>query len=129
MYVFSQGQIFIIFFILGLCIGIIFDIFRAFRKTVKIPDFITGIQDMIFMAIVGILIVNTLILTNHGQIRFYIIFAVLVGISFYFLTISKICMIILQEFMKICKKLLFFLFFSKKLWLKKKDFKLFCCII
>ena len=75
------------------------------------------------MAIVGILLVNTLILTNHGEIRFYIILAVLFGISFYFLTISKICMMILQEMMKICKKILFFPIFFKKMVQKKKDFK------
>ncbi len=123
MYVFSQGQIFIVFFILGLCIGMIFDIFRAFRKTFKTPDFITSIHDMIFVAIVGILVVNTLILTNHGQIRFFIILAILFGIFFYFLTISKICIIILQECMKFFKKLFFFLIFLKNLCLKKKDSK------
>lgn len=123
MYVFSQGQIFILFLILGLCIGVIFDIFRASRKTFRTSDFVTAIEDIIFMAIVGILLVNTLILTNHGEIRFYIILAVLFGISFYFLTISKICRMILQEMMKICKKILFFPIFFKKMVQKKKDFK------
>lgn len=123
MYVFSQGQIFIIFLILGLCIGSIFDFFRALRKTFKTPDFLTIIEDIIFMAIVGILIVNTLIITNHGQLRFYIILAVLFGTFFYFLTISKIVMIILQQIMKFCKKTLFIFTFLKKLCPKKKDFK------
>lgn len=123
MYVFSQGQIFILFLVLGICIGVIFDIFRASRKTFQTSDFITAIEDVIFVAIVGILLVNTLILTNHGEIRFYIILAVLFGISFYFLTISKICMMILQEMMKICKKILFFPLFLKKMGQKKKDFK------
>lgn len=52
MYIFSQGQIFIIFLILGLSIGIIFDIFRAIRKTFKTSDFLTTIEDIIFMAII-----------------------------------------------------------------------------
>ncbi len=123
MYVFSQGQIFIIFLVLGLCIGILFDIFRALRKTFKTSDFITTMEDILFMAIVGLLIVNSLILTNHGQIRFYIILAVLFGTSFYFLTISKICMILLQNFLKIFKKILFFPLFFKKVRPKKKDFR------
>jgi len=123
MYVFSQGQIFIIFIILGMCIGVIFDFFRSSRKIFKTSDFMTSIEDIIFMAIVGILLVNTLILTNNGQIRFYIIIAVFLGISFYFLTISKICIIILQEVMKFFKKVLFFPIFLKKVCFKKKDFK------
>lgn len=50
MYTFSQGQIFIVFLIIGLCIGIFFDFFRALRKTFKTPDFATFIEDIIFMA-------------------------------------------------------------------------------
>lgn len=123
MYSFSQGQIFIIFLIIGLCIGMFFDLFRAFRKTFKTPDWITYLQDIIFMAFVGILIVNSLILVNNGEIRFYIILAILFGLSFYFLTISKLCVIIFQMFMKFFKKIVFFPFFLKNIWQKKKDFR------
>ena len=77
MYAFSQGEIFIIFLIIGLTIGIFFDFFRALRKTFKTPDFVTCLEDIVFMAIAGILIVNTLLLVNNGQLRFYIIIAIL----------------------------------------------------
>ncbi len=122
MYTFSQGQIFILFLILGLSIGIFFDLFRALRKTFKTSDFVTCIEDIIFMLLVGILIVNSLILINHGQIRFFIILAMLFGITFYFLTISKVCFIIFQMLMKFFKKILIFPFFFKNILQKKKDF-------
>jgi len=54
MYVFSQAEIFIIFLILGLFIGIFFDFFRAIRKIFKTSDLITLIEDIIFMAITRI---------------------------------------------------------------------------
>ena len=123
MYTFSQGQIFTVFLIIGLCIGVIFDIFRALRKIFKTPDFATYIEDIIFMAIVGILIVNNLILVNNGEIRFYIILAIIFGMTFYFFTISRICLKIFQIFMKFIKKILFFPFFLKNMLIKKKDFK------
>ena len=113
MYTFSQGQVFIVFLIIGLCIGSLFDFFRAIRKNFKTSDFVTYVQDIIFMALVGILIVNTLIIVNNGQIRFYVILAVFVGLSFYFVTISKICFMIFQIFLKCCKKILFILNFFK----------------
>lgn len=50
MYQFSQGQIFIVFFIIGVCIGMFFDFFRALRKTFDTSDFGTMIEDIIFMA-------------------------------------------------------------------------------
>lgn len=121
MYTFSQGQIFIIFLILGLGIGIFFDFFRALRKNFTTSDLITTIEDIIFMAITGFLIINTLILVNNGQIRFYIILAILFGITFYFLSISQICLIIFEFFIKICKKIVFFPIFLKKI-IKKEGF-------
>ena len=123
MYTFSQGQVFIVFLIIGLCIGSLFDFFRAIRKNFKTSDFVTYVQDIIFMALVGILIVNTLIIVNNGQIRFYVILAVFVGLSFYFVTISKICFIIFQIFLKCCKKILFMPIFLKKILQKRKDFR------
>lgn len=122
MYNFSQGHIFILFLILGLCFGVIFDFFRALRKNFKTSDFITYLEDIIFMLIVGILLVNSLILLNHGQIRFFIFLALFFGITFYFLTISKICLIIFQILIRFCKKVLFFPIFFKNILQKKKDF-------
>lgn len=123
MYNLSQGQIFILFLIIGICIGVFFDIFRAFRKTFKISDFLTNLQDVSFMAIVGIIIVNSLILFNNGQLRFFIILAILFGITFYFLSISKLCLIIFQFLMKFFRKIVFFPIFLKKNCQKWKDFK------
>ena len=122
MYTFSQGQVFIIFLIIGLIIGIIFDFFRASRKVFKTSDFLTYIEDIIFMAIAGILVVNNLILINNGEIRFFILLAILFGTTLYFITISRIFLKIFQFFMKIIKKILFFPVFFKKILNKKKDF-------
>ena len=123
MYAFSQGQIFIVFLIIGICIGVIFDIFRAIRKVFNTSDFITYIEDIIFIAIVGILIVNNLILVNNGEIRFFIILALFFGTIFYFFTISRICIKIFQIILKLFKKILFFPFFLKNIVNKKKDFE------
>lgn len=46
---YSQAQIFILFFIIGITIGLMFDFFRVLRKSFKTPDFITIIQDIIFL--------------------------------------------------------------------------------
>ena len=49
MYNFSQEQIFIFFFIIGIIIGILFDIFRVIRKSFKTPDTLTFIEDLLFL--------------------------------------------------------------------------------
>lgn len=47
----EQGKIFCIFFVVGLLIGFIFDIFRSFRKNFKTPDFLVTMQDVAFLLI------------------------------------------------------------------------------
>ena len=58
MYYFSQEQIFLFFFIIGIIEGIILDIFKVLRKSFKTSDLITSIQDLIFIIISGILIIE-----------------------------------------------------------------------
>lgn len=125
MYNFTQEQIFLIFSIIGFFIGILFDVFRVLRKSFKTPDFITIIQDIIFVIISGIIIICNIVKINNGEIRLYIFIAIFIGMLIYSLTISKICVIILYEFVKICKKILLFPTFCCKKILKrqnKKDF-------
>ena len=105
MYNFSQEQIFIFFFIIGITIGIIFDIFRVIRKSFKTPDLITFIEDLIFLIITSFLIIFSIIKLNGGEIRFYLFLGIFVGILIYFLTISNLCVIILSGFVRICKKI------------------------
>ena len=52
MTVYDQSKIFCIFFVIGILIGFIFDIFRSIRKTFKSTDLIVGIQDVTFLLLV-----------------------------------------------------------------------------
>lgn len=103
-----QGQIFILFFLLGIVIGSIYDIFRVIRKNFKTSDFVTQIEDIIFLIISGILILCFILKFCIGEIRFYVFIAIFLGILLYFLTISKPYVIILNIIAKFCKKILSF---------------------
>ena len=120
MYKFSQEQIFIFFFIVGIIIAILFDIFRVFRKNFKTPDILTYFQDILFLIISGIFMLYSVIKLNNGEIRFYLFIAVFLGILIYSLTISKTCVIILSVFVRICKKIILFPFFCYKIIFKTR---------
>lgn len=45
----EQSRTFLAFFILGLIIGFIFDVFRGVRKSFKFLDFIIYLQDIVFL--------------------------------------------------------------------------------
>lgn len=115
MYDFSQEQIFMIFFLIGLIIGILFDFFRAIRKNFKTSDFGTLIEDIIFLSITSVLVILSIIKINGGEVRFYLFLGIFFGILIYSLTISSLCVIILNVNVRLCKKVLKFpVMLSKK---------------
>ncbi len=69
--------------------GIFFDIFRILRRSFKTPDFITYIEDTVFGVLSGTFLIFMLFVFNNGQLRWYIFFAIILGIAIYMLTISK----------------------------------------
>ena len=128
MYNFTQEQIFMLFFIIGVIIGILFDIFRVIRKSIKVNDKITFIQDLIFIVLSGSLTVFSIIKINGGEVRFYLFLGIFFGIIIYLLTISSICVIILSVIVKLCIKILELpIYFIRKIIhyakiVRKKDF-------
>ena len=130
----EQARNFCLFFIIGLFIGFIFDLFRSFRRNFKMKNIFVYIQDIIFLIISGLIFFRSVILFSNGDIRFYIVFSTILGISIYFLTISETYVIItdvilrsikffIKKFIKLIK--LFYCFIVKKvkkLKIKEKQF-------
>ena len=106
----NQAYIFMIFILIGIIIGIVFDIFRIFRKTIKTRDSITYIQDILFCLITGFLLLYGIFQFNQGEIRIYMFISVILGITIYILTISKyfikINVFLLNKIITIVKKLI-----------------------
>ena len=108
MLIYTQEQIFIFFFIIGIIIGFLFDIFRVLRKSFNTPDLITLIEDILYLSITGVLIIYSIIKLNNGNIRFFIFVAIFLGILIYSLTIGKLCVIIFYVIVESCKKIFLF---------------------
>lgn len=85
----SQGYLFLIFILIGIIIGILFDIFRILRKAFKTSDFMTYIQDILFWIISGIILIYSIFVFNNGELRAYIFLSLFIGIITYMLTISR----------------------------------------
>lgn len=126
----NQAFLFIAFIINGILIGIIFDIFRVFRRTFKTTDIITYIEDTIFWIIAGLLTLYFIFCFNNGEIRFYIFLGIFLGIVIYMLLFSKYFIkinVTIINFVKsiICKTISIILYPLKLLFkiLKKIFFK------
>ena len=67
--------------ITGIIISVIFDIFKAIRKSFKSGQLIIFIQDIIFFFISTIITFTLLFLRVNGEIRWFILFFVLLGFT------------------------------------------------
>jgi len=101
----NQAYVFAIFILNGLLIGILFDIFRIFRKSFKTPDFITYLEDIIFWLLSGLIILYSLFKFNNGELRLFIFLGILLGIILYLLLFSKFFINVSVYILKTIKKL------------------------
>ncbi len=85
----TQLYLFLIFIINGFIIGFLFDFFRILRKTIKTSDFMTYIEDALFWILTGFIILYSIFIYNNGEIRLFMFLAIMIGILFYMLFISK----------------------------------------
>lgn len=85
----SQANLFLIFTLDGILIGLLFDIFRILRKSFKTADIVTYIEDTIFWILTGVIILYSIFVFNNGEIRLFMFIGILLGISFYLLLFSK----------------------------------------
>ena len=87
-----EFNVFLAFILIGLSIGLLFDLFRILRRVYKTPDFITILQDIVFWIISGIIILLGIFVLNEGKIRAYLFLGIFIGISLYIAIISKTIM-------------------------------------
>lgn len=85
----NQANLFLIFTINGILIGLLFDIFRILRKSFKTPDIITYIEDFFFWLITGLILLYSIFTFSNGEVRFYMFIAIFLGCLIYMIIFSK----------------------------------------
>ena len=85
----NQTYLFIVFTIVGIIIGILFDIFRILRKSFKTKDIVTYIEDILFWILTGIIILFSMYRFSNGELRFFMIIGIIMGTLIYMITFSK----------------------------------------
>ena len=121
---------FIYFFVVGIILSVIFDVFRILRRTIKTSDIITNIQDIIFYIITGGIIIFSIFFINQGELRLYIFIGIILGITLYMIFISKYFIKINVTIINFIKKVLYLairpfiiiLNFTRKLFFKPISF-------
>ena len=73
----NEYQVFACFYIIGIIIAFVFDIFKSLRKEIKHKDVIVLIEDIIYLLIVGTVVFLGIFKINYGILRFYILLAIM----------------------------------------------------
>ena len=89
MYITSELMSFFMCLVLGMGIGVLFDIFRIIRKVISHNNIVVIVQDCIFCILSGAYVFYIMYMLNFGQFRFYLIIAIILSNILYFLTISR----------------------------------------
>lgn len=100
----------IAYFITGIVIGILFDIFRITRRTFNTPNILTYIEDILFWILSGMLLLYVIFTFTTGEIRLYMIIILIIGAIIYFISISKYIILINTKIIQFIKKALYLVF-------------------
>ena len=84
----EQVYVFLWSIITGAFLGLLFDLFRAFRYK-GIKDIWVYIQDIIFWLVTAIIIIISAFIINDGELRGYMLIGYILGAGFYMLLFSK----------------------------------------
>ena len=101
----NQANLFLIFTINGIVIGILFDIFRILRKSFKTSDIVTYMQDILFWILTGFILLYSIFTFSNGEVRFYMFLGVFLGCLIYMILFSKYFININVKIIKIIKKI------------------------
>lgn len=82
--------------ILGVMFDLFYDVFKAFRLTIKCSDFFIFIQDIIYFMIVSIVSFCFFLVFTCGEIRFYILTGLVIGFFVSRFSLSRIFVPILR---------------------------------
>ncbi len=102
----TQAQIFLMTVASGFIIGFVFDCLRVFRRTVKHPNFLTQIEDIVFWVAVSLFMFYVMLTENYGEIRFYAILGAAIGAVIYFETLSRLFLPVSVAIVNFIKKVL-----------------------
>lgn len=97
-FVSTQAIIFLLSILNGIFLGFLYDLLRVFRRMIKHPRWLVGLQDLVYWVVCSLIIFMEVFRNNDGNLRGFLCLGVCLGLILYFMTLSKL---ILAVFMKV----------------------------
>lgn len=104
-----QAALFLAMVVCGAVLAVLFDFLRAVRMTFKPGAVITGVTDVIFVAVSVMSVIYCVWEYGNGQPRYYEILGLAVGAALYFLVFSRFLLRLFSYLMKIFSEFIRFI--------------------
>lgn len=113
MFLSSRHELYVLLgtFIGGLVLGLVFDVFRIYRKNFKGASYLVWLQDILMWATMLAVVYITIFITNSAQLRWYEFAGFGVGAAVYMVTLSRFVVMISSAVIGCIKKAFSFIFF------------------
>ena len=85
----GQAWLFLSAVLTGAAIGLLYDVFRIFRRTARHSGFAVQLEDFFFWVAATGLTFYYMLRVNYGEIRPFYILGVAIGAVLYFVTVSR----------------------------------------
>lgn len=86
----EQTQLFLLSCVMGVPLGIIFDIFRALRAVLPHNRFTVALEDTIFLGIYSVMLSLFCVVFSRSEFRVFYIVGNILGFGIYFFTLGNI---------------------------------------
>lgn len=106
----QQTMTFLQSLLLGVALGILYDVFRILRLMIPSGRIISFLEDILYFTLCGIITFAFLLAVNNGIIRAYLLAGEALGTVVYYLTVGKLVYRIADKIISLIKKTLYLLY-------------------
>ncbi|NLP26414.1 MAG: hypothetical protein GX365_03595 [Clostridiales bacterium] len=93
----EQTRLFLLSCLLGIPIGIVFDIFRVLRAIIPHNKIMVALEDIIFMFLYASFVMCFSIVASRGEFRFFYVVGNFLGFTVYFFSIGNLVLTVIRN--------------------------------
>jgi spore cortex biosynthesis protein YabQ len=101
----SQLSTFLTTIATGITLGVLFDCYRVLRGTYRSKVLMTWVTDLLYWLIATVIVFIALVISNWGELRFYVFLGILSGVGLYYRLLSLYVIRLFSGLIKLIKSI------------------------
>ena len=96
-----QSAYLLITMVLGMAVGLLFDLNRTCRYFWRPRRHLGVFLDLLFCLVATVVVYAGLLLANWGEVRFYVFVGMVLGLGLYYLTLSRFILLLMRRLLSV----------------------------